>query len=106
MEAALVYSTFPSRESAEAAGRAMVVERHAACANVLQGLVSIYRWQGELERAEEAVLLLKTTAEHAGAAVAALAARHPYEVPSILVLKVDQGLPAFLGWIAAETGGG
>ncbi len=99
----LVYSTFPSQAAAEAAGRALVTARLAACANILPGMVSLYHWEGALERGEEAVLLLKTTPQKSPLAMAALRERHPYALPSILVIEVAAGDPAYLAWIAAET---
>ncbi|QRG06594.1 divalent-cation tolerance protein CutA [Xanthobacter dioxanivorans] len=99
----LVYSTFPSREAAEEVARALLDARLVACANILPGMVSLYRWEGAIARADEVVLLLKTSAARAGEVVEAIRARHPYEVPAILVLPVDGGSPAFLGWIAAEV---
>jgi len=101
--ACIIYSTFPSLETAEAAGRAMVEARLAACANILPGMVSIYRWEGALERGEETVLLLKTRREMAEALLAELKAIHPYELPALLVLDVAAGDAGYLGWIAAET---
>lgn len=103
MDPRLVYATFPSLEEAEAAARALVEARLAACANILPGMVSIYRWEGRIERADEVVLILKTTAARAAEVVEAVRRRHPYEVPAILVLPVEKGLPAFLAWIGAEV---
>ncbi|MEP9349382.1 divalent-cation tolerance protein CutA [Xanthobacter sp. KR7-225] len=103
MEYRLVYTTFPDRAAAEDAARALLEQRLVACANILPGMVSIYRWEGKTERAEEAVMLLKTTAARAAAVVEAVAARHPYEVPAILVLPVDGGGAPFLAWIGAQT---
>jgi periplasmic divalent cation tolerance protein len=101
----ILYSTFPSVVSAEAAARRLVEARLAACGNILPALVSIYEWQGKLERSEEVILLLKTTADAAPAAMAALRAAHPYEVPAILLLGVEEALPAFGAWVAAQTDG-
>ncbi|WP_029005125.1 divalent-cation tolerance protein CutA [Azorhizobium doebereinerae] len=99
----LVYATYPSLALAEAAGRRAVEARLAACANILPSMVSIYRWEGAVERAEEVVLLLKTTQALAPRVVEAVRAGHPYEMPAVLVLPVEGGNPAFLEWIAAET---
>lgn len=98
----LIYSTFPEMEAAEAAAREMVEAGLVACANILPAMVSLYRWEGALERAQEVVLLLKTTQARAPEVMEALKARHPYEMPAILVLEVADGDPAYLGWIADE----
>jgi len=102
-ELVLVYTTWPDAAAAEEAGRALVEARLAACANILPGMVSLYRWQGALERAQEAVLILKTRRDLARSLTAAVRERHPYEVPAILVLTVDDAEPAFAQWIADET---
>lgn len=103
MDIRLVYTTFPDLPAAEAAAGDLLAARLVACANILPGMVSIYRWDGRVERAEEVVMVLKTTAAQAGAVVEAVRMRHPYDVPAILVLPVEGGLPAFLSWIAAEA---
>lgn len=64
--AVMVYVTYPSLAQAEAAGRMAVEEKLAGCVNILPGMVSIYAWQGALERAEEVVLLAKTRARPGG----------------------------------------
>lgn len=101
----LVYTTWPEAVEAEAAGRAIVADGLAACINILPGMVSIYRWQGEIERAQEVVVLFKTRADLAEAVAQAVRARHPYETPAVLFLPVAGGNADFLDWIAAETEG-
>lgn len=103
MQPRLVYTTFPSRDGAEEVARALVEARLVACANILPGMVSIYRWAGQVERADEVVMILKTTSARAPDVVEAVRARHPYEVPAILVLPVEGGLAAYLSWIGAEV---
>lgn len=104
MDLKLVYATYPSLALAEAAARQMVEARLAACANILPAMVSLYRWEGQIERAEEVVLLLKTTAALAGQVVEAVRAGHPYEVPAVMILPVEATHPAFAAWVAGETG--
>lgn len=99
----LVYSTYPGREAAEIAARDLVERRLAACVAMLPGMVSVYRWQGAVESADEVVLLAKTRADRAEAAVAALGATHPYEVPALLVLPIAAASLAYGAWITAET---
>lgn len=103
MELKIVYSTFPSVATAEAAARRLVEARLAACGNILPAMISIYEWQGHLERADEVVLLLKTTAEKAAVLMEALRQEHPYEVPAILLLPVSEAIPGFAAWVAAQT---
>ncbi len=103
--AVLVYTTWPSIVEAERAGRDLVERQLAACVNILPGMISHYRWQGKIERAEEAVMMVKTRASLADAVGAAVKAVHPYEVPAIMVLPVEGGDPAYHRWILQEAGG-
>ena len=103
--AVLVYTTWPSIVEAEAAGRKIVERRLAACVNILPGMTSHYWWQGKIERAEEAVMLIKTRASIAEAVTAAVKELHSYTTPAIMVLPVDSLEPAYQQWIVQETGG-
>jgi periplasmic divalent cation tolerance protein len=98
-----VYTTFPSTVEAERAGRALVERALAACVNILPGMISHYRWQGALERAEEAVMIAKTRASLAERVSAAVREMHSYETPAILVIPIESVEPAYLGWLLAET---
>jgi periplasmic divalent cation tolerance protein len=99
----LVYSTFPSVEAAEGVGRALVGGKLAACVNILPGMVSIYCWEGRIERGAEAVMIIKTRTSLAERVVAEVRARHAYENPALLVLPVLGGSDDFLTWIMAGT---
>ena len=103
--AVFVYTTYPSIVEAEEAGRALVEQRLAACVNILPGMISHYRWQGTLERAEETVMLIKTRASLAEAVRAQVKARHSYETPAILVLPIESLDQTYLAWVTAETEG-
>ena len=102
---AVVWSTYPDAETAERAAGDLVERRLAACVAVLPKIVSVYRWRGVIERADEAVLLAKTRASAAEAVMAALRATHPYDVPALLVLPVAAASAAYGAWIEAETDG-
>ena len=99
----VVLMTAPDRATAESLAQSLVVERLAACANVVSGLASIYRWEGRVERADEQLLILKTEADRVPALIARAAELHPYEVPEILALPVEAGLAPYLSWVRAET---
>lgn len=99
----MVYVTTASKDEALQIGRALVNERLAACANILDGMHSIYRWQGVVEEAQETVLILKTRSELAARAVARVAALHRYEVPCAVVYEMANGLPGYLDWIDVST---
>ena len=104
MSYCLAYITAASVAEAKSIGRALVEARLAACVNVIPGMVSLYRWQGETEEAEEVVLIAKTRSEKFDALARRVAEIHPYETPCAIRLDISAGLPPFLDWIAAETG--
>jgi len=103
METLLVITHLPDVASADAMARRLVEQRLAACANVLAPCLSVYRWQGRIEDAQEVPLLIKTTTARYAALEDAIRATHPYELPDIVAVPVAQGLPAYLAWVAAET---
>jgi periplasmic divalent cation tolerance protein len=99
----LSLSTCPDAASAQRIADALVDARLAACVNVLPGVRSTYRWQGEVERADEVLLLIKTTRDAFPALQSRLPGLHPYELPELLAVEAA-GLPACLDWIAREVG--
>lgn len=103
MTALLVITNCPDQASAELLAAALVESRLAACVNILAPCRSVFRWQGVLESADEVPLLIKTTVERYTALEAEIQARHPYELPEIVALPVDRGLPAYLQWVSDET---
>lgn len=105
MAVSLVYVNAGDRAEAERIGRAAVESRLAAAANVVPGLRSIHRWQGELRERDEALLVLKTQPAMVERLVAEIRARHGYECPSILTVAAESGDPAYEAWVVAETGG-
>jgi periplasmic divalent cation tolerance protein len=98
-----VYATFASAEEAHRIARILVEERLAACANLLGGCHSIYRWQGVIEEAEEVAALFKTQAGKAGSLIARLAELHSYDVPAAVVWPIADALDSYAGWIRSET---
>lgn len=100
-----VYTTYPSVVEAEKAGRALLERQLTACVNILPGMVSLYRWQGTLERGEEAVMIIKTRASLAEAVCAAVKEMHSYAAPAILVIPIESVDQTYLAWILAETEG-
>jgi periplasmic divalent cation tolerance protein len=100
----LIYSTFPSAAAAESVGRELVERRLAACVNIIAGMTSIYHWEGRIERASEAVMIIKTRKALADAAIAAARERHPYTNPALLVIPVEGGSADYVAWLLEETG--
>jgi periplasmic divalent cation tolerance protein len=95
----VAFSTVGRAEDAERIARALVERRLAACVNVLPGVVSVYRWKGEVCRDGEVMLLIKTRAERLPALREALLALHPYELPELLALPIEYGHPPYLAWM-------
>lgn len=103
MAASFIYVTMPDEAAALVMGRTLVEERLAACANVLPRMTSVYRWQGRVEQAAEAVLIVKTIEDRLLEAIARIKAFHTYECPCIVSWKIDQGNPDYLDWIERES---
>lgn len=99
----LVITNLPDRASAEAMAERLVQARVAACVNLLAPCRSVYRWEGRVQSEEEHPLLVKTTVAAYPALEAAIRASHPYELPEIIAVPVERGLPAYLAWVDAET---
>lgn len=98
-----VLVTAPDTDTAESLARAVVVERLAACVNLVPGVVSIYRWEGEVRRDDEVLLILKTTAERMGALRERVVALHPYDVPEVLVLPVTESHEPYRAWVRGQV---
>lgn len=101
--AVVVLVTTPSADSAAAIARSLVEERLCACGNVIPGIRSIYRWEGAIHDDAEALLVLKTERRLVPELKLRLPALHPYQVPELLVLPVEDGLGPYLAWLAASV---
>ncbi|HNW78002.1 MAG TPA: divalent-cation tolerance protein CutA [Candidatus Competibacteraceae bacterium] len=99
----VMYCSCPDLATAERIATCVVGERLAACVNIVPGLISIYRWQGAVQRDSELLLILKTASTLYPRLEARLRELHPYQVPEIIALPIQAGLPAYLDWIAAST---
>ena len=102
-EVMIVLVTVPDEESGLALAHSLVGERLVACANLVPGLRSIYRWQGRIEEAKELLLILKTRTDLVDELARRVADLHPYDVPEVLALPVGAGHGPYLDWVAAET---
>jgi len=103
MGSLLVLTNLPDRAAAERLADALIEQRLAACINILSPCRSVYRWKDAVQHDEEHPMLIKTTTERYGALEQALRSGHPYELPEIIAVPIDRGLPAYLDWVAAET---
>lgn len=103
MDAQMVYITCAHLAEAETIGAVLVNERLAACVNILPGMRSVYRWQGQVEQAEEVVLIAKSRADLFDSLAVRVRGLHSYATPCIVALPIMAGEPNYLNWIAAET---
>ena len=103
MTALIVITNTPDRDVASRIAHALVERKLAACVNILAQCTSVYRWQGKLETATEVPLLIKTRAALYEEVEAAIKSLHPYELPEIVAVPIERGLPEYLDWVAAQT---
>jgi periplasmic divalent cation tolerance protein len=95
----VVLVTAPDLAAAGEIGRRLVEEGLAACVNLVPGVRSIYRWQGELHDDAEVLMIAKTRAALVGALAARVRALHPYDVPEVIALPVAAGSEPYLAWV-------
>lgn len=99
----VILVTTESKESADEIARVLLEGRKAACVNILPEVQSHFWWQGGLDHAREALLVIKTRASLLDEVVAAVRAVHPYDVPEVIALPIVGGNPEYLRWLDAET---
>ena len=95
----LVYCTCPDHEVAVQLANTLVDEALAACINIVPGLTSIYHWQGKREMGSEELLIIKTTSEQYPGLQTRIEELHPYELPEVIAVPIQAGLPAYLNWV-------
>ncbi len=95
----ICFITVDDQDKAAQIARAIVEKRIAACANIVHEIKSIYMWKGELCQEKEVLIIAKTRRALFGKLRDTVKAIHPYEVPEIISLTIDQGLPEYLAWI-------
>ena len=100
-DAMVVLTTAGSEDQARNMAQALLQRHLAACINVLPGMASFYRWEGEIRDNQEILLLIKTTRRHFEQVRATIRELHTYELPEVLALPVDRGDPEFLAWLTA-----
>ena len=105
MTAHLIYSTWPGATEAELCAAQLIERRLAACVTVVPAAHSTFRWEGQVQRSTEAIMLVKTTNLQSRAVLEAVRAAHPYDLPCILAFAVsaEGSNPDFLQWVATET---
>jgi periplasmic divalent cation tolerance protein len=101
----ILFSTVDNLQTARKIASTLVEERLAACVNILPGVSSCYRWQGEIQHEQEFLLILKTSTDRRQSLMERLASIHPYEVPEILSIPSEGGHASYVDWILSETSG-
>ena len=99
----LVLSTVDDEQEAARLANVLVEERLAACVNIVPGLTSIYRWEGEVQREQEYLMVVKTSEDRLEELEFRLADLHPYDTPEIVSIPVVSGNEAYLEWVREET---
>lgn len=99
----LIYSTIGSEEEARKISRDLVSKKLVACVNIIPKIVSIYRWQGQIEEDTETILIAKTTEKNIDRAVETIKSLHSYELPDIVVIPITTGLKTYLDYVKSET---
>ncbi len=98
-----VFCTVPDQKTAQRIAQTVVHEGLAACVNLLPGITSVYRWQGQVQENSELLLLIKTQQARYNALEARIKELHPYQVPEIIAHKIEVGSADYLDWIAEST---
>jgi len=102
-EARIILTTVGLMEKAEQIADALVERRLAACVNIVGPIRSVYRWKGAVQREQEYLLLIKTTAERATALATVFDELHPYELPEHVELAIEGGSVPYLEWLGAQV---
>lgn len=98
----IILMTAPDAGEGERIAGRLLEEGLIACANIVPRVVSLYRWEGELRRDEEVLVIMKTTASRASQLVARTEELHPYDVPEVLVHEVAGGAARYLNWVEQQ----
>lgn len=94
----MMFSTTSDRPEAERVAGLLVEQGLAACVQLMP-IGSVYMWKGKIEKTGEILLLIKTRTDHVDKAILAIKAAHSYEVPEIIAIPIEAGLPEYLAWI-------
>jgi len=95
----MVYCTCPDHKTAISIANDIIDAELAACVNIIPSLTSIYQWKGKRQQGTEELLLIKTTSGAYPALQQHIVASHPYELPEIIAVPIETGLPAYLDWL-------
>ena len=103
MDLVVVLVTASDADVAARIARTLVVERLAACGNIVPGLRSVYAWEGEVKVDDEVLLVLKTRPERVADLTRRVVELHPYDLPEVVALPVQGGHAPYLAWVGASV---
>jgi len=103
MEYRIVYMTTENKDQAREIGRVLVQERLAACVNIIDGMNSMYWWEGKVQDDSETVMIAKTKASLVAELTERVKRLHSYDVPCVVSVQLLEGNRDFLDWIGRET---
>ncbi|MBC7260044.1 MAG: divalent-cation tolerance protein CutA [Chloroflexi bacterium] len=103
MKPMIVFVTAATADEATGIARALVEERLAACANIVSPIVSVYRWEGQVQEDREVLLIIKTTDTRLPALIQRVKALHSYQVPEVIAMPIADGSADYIRWLLDET---
>ena len=102
----VIFCTVSPKEEAKNIAKAIIEKKLAACANIIEGITSIYEWEGEICTEEECLMIIKTKKKIFSRIKEEIVSLHPYEVPEIISLPITEGLESYLSWVDKNTNPG
>lgn len=99
----MVFSTVPDAAQGRAMAEELVGAGLAACVNLVPGLVSVYRWEGDIQADSECLMIIKTREDAVASIREWILERHPYELPEVVAVPVTDGLPPYLDWVTGSV---
>ena len=103
MQSVFLYATATDADEATRIARPLVEKGLVACVNILEGMRSVYRWEGELREDREAVVVMKTRSDLVEEVTQLIKELHSYDCPCVVALPIEGGDPEFLAWIQEQT---
>lgn len=103
MDARFIYITTEDKSEAKKIGKVLVEERLAACVNIIDGMESMFWWEGQAQSESETILIAKTTADAVDQLTKRVNEVHSYDCPCVVALPIEGGHPEFISWIGEEV---
>ena len=100
----VVLNTCPDRDTAETLATSLLENKLCACVNIIPGIESVYQWNGKIEKNQEQLLIIKSTKDAYLRIEKHILDKHPYELPEVIAVSIENGLPDYLTWISNNVG--